>query len=81
MMTQFLNTADERFQSRILKSAQVRREEFNPKNKEHLKSYQKFLKTGNWGDVQFHCEFPYVTVPETVSRKFANYTLQKIIGA
>jgi len=77
----FLMNSDERFQSQILRAAMVRREEFDPKNKEHLKSYQKFLKSGNWGDVQFYCEFPYVTVPETVSRKFANHSLSKLLGA
>lgn len=79
-MVMFLMNTDDRFQSQILRANLIRREEFNPKNKEHLKSYQNFLKTGNWGAVQFHCEFPYVTVPETVSRKFANYTLSKVLG-
>jgi hypothetical protein len=79
-MVNYLNNIDERFQSKILRGNQVRREEFNPKLKDHLKSYQNFLKTGNWGEVQFFCEFPYVTVPETVSRKFACHTLAKMVG-
>ena len=80
-MTQYLSNPDERFQSRILSAAQVKRAEFNPKNKDHLRSYRQFLESGNWGDVLFFCEFPYVTVPETVSKKFAKYTLSKVLGA
>lgn len=49
----------------------VRREMFDPLNKEHLTSYKNFLITGNWGVVQFFCESPYITVPETVHVKFA----------
>ncbi len=70
-----------RLQSRILRENQVRREFFDPTNHEHLESYQTFLKTGNWGKVQFHEEFPYVTVPETVSRKFALHTLSQILDS
>ena len=57
--------------SRILSKPQVRRETFDPKNKEHRDSLKKFIETGNWGEVQFFAEYPYVTVPETVFRKFS----------
>ena len=79
-MVTFLNNADERLMSRILRDNRVRREEFDPTNKEHLNSYLTYLKTGNWGSVQFFCEFPYVTVPETVLRKYAIYTLERQLG-
>lgn len=61
----------ENFSSRVLSKPQVRRETFDPKNKEHRASLKKFIETGNWGDVQFFAEYPYVTVPETVFRKFS----------
>lgn len=61
----------ENFSSRVLSEPGVRRENFDPKNKEHRASLKKFLETGNWGDIQFYTEYPYVTVPETVLRKFA----------
>lgn len=57
--------------SRVLREPTVRRENFDPKNKEHKASLKKFIETGNWGDVQFFAEYPYVTVPETVLRKFS----------
>ena len=52
------------------------REVFDPKSKKHRESYKKFLVTGSWGDVQFHAEYPYTTVPETVHRKFAAHALK-----
>lgn len=55
----------------------IKREAFNPENTEHLQSYESFLKFGKWGGVQFYCEYPYATVPETVSRKFALHELSK----
>ena len=61
----------ENFSSRGLSKPQVRRETFDPKNKEHKASLKKFIETGNWGDVQFFAEYPCVTVPETVLRKFS----------
>ncbi len=60
-----------KFSSRVLSKPNVNREMFDPKNKEHRASLKKFIETGNWGDVQFFAEYPYVTVPETVFRKFA----------
>lgn len=69
-----------RLHSRILGENRVRREIFDPTNRDHMESYQNFLKTGNWGKVQFYEEFPYVTVPETVSRKFAMHALAEKLG-
>jgi hypothetical protein len=73
-MPDFVETSD-RLMSRVLKANQVRREHFNPTNREHQQSLEHFLKTGNWGAVQFYVEQPYVTVPETVLRMFASYSL------
>lgn len=53
---------------------------FDPSNTIHLASYHSFLTTGNWGDVQFHTEFPYLSVTETVMRKFALYFLANQLG-
>jgi len=60
----------------ILSSATlVRRETFNPKNKDHLKSLSKFVHTGNWGEIQFHVEQPFTNVPATVMDKFIKAAL------
>lgn len=80
MVATILMDVSERLNSRILRDNRVRREEFDPNNLEHLESYYKFLTTGNWGEVQFYCEFPYVTVPETVLRKFAITQLETLLG-
>mgnify|MGYP003596754847 CR=1 FL=1 len=74
-MPDFVETSD-RLMSRVLKASQVRREHFDPANLEHQESLSVFLATGNWGEVQFFVEQPYVTVPETVLRMFAAYSLE-----
>lgn len=56
------------------------REVFDPKNRAHLESYEIFLKTGNWGEVKFHIEYPYVSVVETVMRKFALHVIAHMLG-
>jgi hypothetical protein len=78
-MPNFVETSDERLQSHLLRKNMLKREEFDPTNRRHCESYKSFLTTGNWGPARFYCEFPYVTVPETVSRKFALETLNKIL--
>jgi hypothetical protein len=62
--------------SNILREARIPRECFDPKNTAHLKSLKMFLDTGNWGEIQFYAEAPYVTVPETVLRKVAQAALK-----
>lgn len=69
-MPEFVQVS-ENFSSRFLSKPQVRRETFDSKNKEHRVSLKKFIETGKWGDVQFFAEYPCVTVPETVFRKFS----------
>ncbi len=76
-MPDFVFDLPDRFQSRVLHANQVRREHFDPRNKEHQRSLKTFLNTGNWGTVQFFAEHPYVTVPETVMRKFCLHHLDK----
>jgi hypothetical protein len=51
----------------------VERQYFDPTNPKHLESLDTFLKTGNWGEVQFYAELPFVEVPVTVLTKFAMY--------
>ena len=63
--------------SKILRSAQLARQEFDPKNKKHRNSFKKYLETGSWGEIQFFAEAPYVTVPETVFRKYCAWSLAK----
>lgn len=58
--------------SDILKQAQlVNRVVFDPNNMAHVESFIVFLRTGNWGAVQFFPEVPYIEVPMTVMMKFA----------
>lgn len=75
----FIETED-RLMSKILKGNQVKREHFDPDNKDHMNSLKKFLLTGNWGKVQFFVEPPYITVPETVMRKFCMHNLKSKTG-
>jgi hypothetical protein len=69
--------APTRLQSHILRENMVRREIFDPANLEHQRSLRTFIQTGNWGTVQFFAEQPYVTVPETVMRKYILWTMGK----
>lgn len=63
--------------SDILRQARlVSREVFDPTNPTHMESFKTFLRTGNWGEVQFWPELPYVEVPMTVMMKFILHTLQ-----
>lgn len=55
----------------VLKKSLVRREHFDPANVDHLASFDVYLRTGNWGDIQFFAEAPYTEVPITVLSKFA----------
>jgi hypothetical protein len=59
----------------ILNRAFVTRAYFDPTNAEHLESLKSFVRTGNWGSIQFHAELPYVEVPATVLMKYAQHTL------
>ena len=51
----------------------VPREHFDPTSQVHLDSFDVFLKTGNWGAVQFFPELPYSDVPMTVLMKYAQH--------
>jgi hypothetical protein len=53
------------------------RVKFDPSNIEHVRSYNNFVKTGAWGDIQFFSELPHLNVPTTVSNKFINYHLEQ----
>lgn len=55
----------------------VNREVFDPKNKEHIKSFKCFVDTGNWGDIQFFEEAPFTTVPDTVTHKYLKMSLKE----
>lgn len=63
--------------SDLLKRTQlIRRESFDPRKKAHIDSFKTFLRTGNWGDVQFYSELPYIEVPMTVLMKYSTYMLK-----
>lgn len=54
----------------------LRREYFDPKNAAHVASLKIFIKTGNWGEIQFFPEQPYENVPTTVLMKYAEHNLK-----
>ena len=75
-MPNFQQFPDDKVTSRILNRSFVARVNFDPKKSKHRDSLKRFLETGNWGEVQFFAEAPYVTVPETVLRKMAASALK-----
>jgi hypothetical protein len=62
-----------------LRQPLVERQTFNPEDPTHIDSLKTFLRTGNWGAVQFFAENPYTTVPTTVLMKHACHTLGIVI--
>lgn len=62
----------------LKRTSLIRREIFDPKNKEHVDSLKIYLRTGNWGEVQFYAELPYIEVPVTVMRKYLAHTLKVV---
>jgi hypothetical protein len=72
-MPYFADTSDVLNLSTALRRHSVNRVLFDPSLETHLDSMRAFLRTGNWGDVQFYCETPYTDVPMTVLMKFAMY--------
>lgn len=77
-MPDFMSFSDSRLQSRLLKDNQVKREIFDPSKRKHRQSLDNYLKTGNWGEIHFFVEAPYVTVPETVLRKMASAAIVRM---
>lgn len=62
--------------SDILNQARlVQREYFNPELDRHVESLRVFLATGNWGEVQFYPEVPFIEVPMTVMMKYLRHAL------
>ena len=74
-MPDFIDNHDFLNRSTILRRATVTRATFDPTNQEHLASLKSFIATGNWGAVQFYCEFPFTDVPMTALMKFAGFHL------
>lgn len=72
-MPYFTDTSDCLNLSTLLRRQSVNRVFFDPSLQSHLDSLDVFLRTGNWGEVQFYCEHPYIDVPMTVLMKFARY--------
>jgi hypothetical protein len=53
---------------------------FNPFDKEHLKTYRKFLQTRNWATgCPFQLEWPYENVPVMIEKKIIEAYLDDII--
>ena len=59
--------------SHVLRQSQAKREYFDPSNQAHLDSMDVFLRTGNWGAVQFYPELPFIEVPATVLAKYTMF--------
>lgn len=59
-----------------LRNSIIKREIFDPENKDHQLSLSNFLQKGNWGNTQFYIESPFSTVPETVLRKTAKHFIE-----
>lgn len=57
------------------KSTLVVREDFDPTNAAHVESLKVFLRTGNWGDVQFYPQLPFIEVPMTVLFAYTSHVL------
>lgn len=57
----------------VLREPLINRAKFDPTNPTHLESFKIFLRTGNWGDIQFYSELPYIEVPMTVLMKYAEH--------
>lgn len=74
-MPDFADTNDFLNKSTILRRASVNRQHFDPADYDHLESLKTFISTGNWGEIQFFCEFPFTEVPMTVLMKFARHRL------
>lgn len=72
-MPDFADSSDVLNLSTALRRHTVNRVSFDPSLQSHLDSFDVFLRTGNWGDIQFYCEHPYTDVPMTVLMKFAMY--------
>lgn len=74
-MPDFIDSSDFLSKSSILRRASVNRQHFDPTNSDHIDSLRTFIRTGNWGAVQFYCEFPFTDVPMTVLMKHASHVL------
>lgn len=57
----------------VLKQPLIDRQKFDPTNDSHMLSFSIFMRTGNWGDIQFFSELPYNEVPMTVLMKYAEF--------
>lgn len=56
----------------------VNRQYFDPTNADHVESLKEYLRTGNWGNVQFFAELPFIEVPMTVITKYARHQLNVV---
>jgi hypothetical protein len=61
----------------ILESKMNQKRFFNPKSKNDLDTYKKFLRTGGWGShgCPFFLVFPYMTIPHMIQDKIIHRVL------
>ena len=66
--------------NRIEMMNMYQRHQFDPSNKEDLKSARKFLHDLRWGPdgCPFHLEWPYENVPYMLKTKISEYYLKGI---
>lgn len=61
----------------ILESKLTQKRFFNPRSKQDIDAYRKFLKTNGWGNggCPFFLVFPYMTVPHMIQDKIIHNVL------
>lgn len=53
---------------------------FDVANTDHLKIYNKYLKTKRWSDgCPFTLEWPYANIPVMIERKIIDYYIDELI--
>lgn len=65
--------------NKLAESQSTIRRHFNPTNKEDLKVFKSFKKTGTWGGpCPFILEYPYLDIPTMLDRKVCEFALSSV---
>lgn len=59
---------------------QYRKRVFDPKKKEDLAEYKRFIRNGGWGakGCPFELEDPYKDIPNMLAQKISKYAVEKL---
>jgi hypothetical protein len=59
---------------------QYRKRLFDPKKKEDLAEYRRYVKTRGWGSkgCPFELEYPYQDIPNMLAQKISKYAVEKL---